>query len=1030
MQRLSLIFLVVVPILFVAFQATKSPHGEKFEMDCGICHSPEGWQLDKEHYSFDHSTTQFPLAGQHQTFNCRGCHVSLIFYEAQTECISCHTDIHEQTVGMECERCHTPQNWLVPNITEIHQMSRFPLIGPHVTAACSDCHVSASLLRFEPLDTECVACHEDDYLAATNPNHVENNYSTNCAECHNLYTFTWTGVGIDHSFFPLNQGHNIADCFQCHTPGADYSNISNDCFSCHEQDYYASDNPNHTASGFSTECNTCHTLAPDWKPADYREHDALYFPIYSGEHNGEWNDCADCHSDFSNFSVFTCTDCHEHNKNDMDNEHDDISGYLYESMACYGCHPTGTSDDSFDHNATAFPLTGFHLQTLCSGCHISGYTGTPTDCFACHEPDYTQSINPNHVELGFDNDCALCHTTQAGWEPATFDQHNEVYALTGAHAGIANNCADCHNGQYNNTPNACVGCHLENYNQTTDPPHEAVQFSTECDLCHSTAAWEPSTFDHDGQYFPIYSGNHNGEWESCTDCHTAPGNYGLFSCIDCHEHNQIDTDREHQGVGGYIYESTACYECHPTGEASGAFNHNTSSFPLTGAHILTGCIDCHENGYAGTPFECFACHEPDYTQSINPNHVELGFATDCALCHTTQVGWEPASFDQHNEVYVLTGAHAEIANNCADCHNGQYNNTPNACVGCHLENYNQTTDPPHEAVQFSTECELCHSTAAWEPSTFDHDGQYFPIYSGNHNGEWESCTDCHTAPGNYGLFSCIDCHEHNQIDTDREHQGVGGYIYESTACYECHPTGEASGAFNHNTSSFPLTGAHIIAGCIDCHENSYAGTPTDCFACHEPDFNTSVNPNHVELGFANDCALCHSTQPGWEPATLNNHNDYYVLEGAHSAIANNCAECHNGNYNNTPNSCFGCHEEQYNQSNNPPHLSAQFPIECETCHTQSVWVPSTFNHDAMYFPIYSGKHKDEWDACVDCHINPGNYAIFSCIDCHEHNQPDMDDEHEDVPGYQYNSLACYACHPNGRAPMQMNKMDVNIRIDD
>jgi hypothetical protein len=25
----------------------------------------------------------------------------------------------------------------------------------------------------------------------------------------------------------------------------------------------------------------------------------------------------------------------------------------------------------------------------------------------------------------------------------------------------------------------------------------------------------------------------------------------------------------------------------------------------------------------------------------------------------------------------------------------------------------------------------------------------------------------------------------------------------------------------------------------------------------------------------------------------------------------------------------------------------------------------------------------------------------------------MDDEHEDVSGYSYNSLACYSCHPDG-----------------
>jgi hypothetical protein len=789
MQRLSLIFLSAAILVIVAFQVSESPHGEQFDIDCAVCHSTDGWTLDKDHYSFNHDSTLFPLVGQHQTFNCRGCHPTLVFNEAQTECISCHTDIHEQTVGMDCERCHTPQNWLVNNITEIHQLSRFPLIGAHLTATCSDCHSSASILLFEPLGIECIDCHEDDYLSATSPNHVENNYSTNCTDCHAMYAFTWTGSGIDHSFFPLKEGHDIADCSQCHTPGIPYTDISNECFSCHEQDYVTTGNPGHVVSGFSTQCAECHSLAPGWKPADFREHDGLFFPIYSGEHNGEWNNCMDCHNDPSNYLIFSCTDCHEHNKPDMDNEHDDVSGYVYESLACLGCHPTGNADDAFDHNSTDFPLTGSHLLTGCIECHQTGYAGTPTECFACHETDFNQSVNPNHVELGLDNNCGLCHTTQPGWEPATFPQHNEYYALIGAHAEIANNCAECHEGEYNNTPNACVGCHLEEYNQTTNPPHEAVQFTNECELCHTPAGWEPSTFDHDGQYFPIYSGEHDGEWEMCTDCHTSPGNYTLFSCIDCHEHNQLDTDREHQGVGGYIYQSIACFECHPTGEAAGAFNHNTSDFPLTGAHITISCLDCHQNSYAGTPTECFACHETDFNQSVNPNHVELGLGNECELCHTTKAGWEPASFDIHNDFYVFAGAHISIANNCAECHNGNYNNTPNSCFGCHEEEYNQTSDPPHQSAQFPIDCELCHTQSVWEPSTFNHDGMYFPIYSGKHEGEWETCADCHTNPSNYAIFSCIDCHEHNQADMNREHNGVPGYQYNSIACLECHPDG-------------------------------------------------------------------------------------------------------------------------------------------------------------------------------------------------------------------------------------------------
>jgi hypothetical protein len=327
--------------------------------------------------------------------------------------------------------------------------------------------------------------------------------------------------------------------------------------------------------------------------------------------------------------------------------------------------------------------------------------------------------------------------------------------------------------------------------QSQNPPHQSLQFSTECFECHDENAWTPSTFDHDGQYFPIYTGEHRGEWESCASCHTQPSNYALFSCIDCHDHNQPDTDEEHQGVPGYAYESEACFACHPTGNGDGGFNHNLTEFPLTGAHNTLLCAECHADGYVDTPMECFACHETAYNQSVNPSHEALALSTDCASCHTTEPNWQPATFPIHNDFYVLNGAHAAIANDCMLCHNGDYIATDNTCYACHTDDYNQTTDPPHQSAQFPTDCQTCHTEISWEPSTFNHDALYFPIYSGEHQGEWNTCTDCHTNPTNYAIFSCTDCHEHNQIDMDDEHQGINGYVYESNACLECHPNGDS-----------------------------------------------------------------------------------------------------------------------------------------------------------------------------------------------------------------------------------------------
>ncbi|PLW94427.1 MAG: hypothetical protein C0591_12805, partial [Marinilabiliales bacterium] len=790
MRRLSQIILLLA--LSVNLYA-QSPHGEELSIACDDCHNPKGWTLETGNYTFSHNNTRFPLEGMHQEVNCKNCHQSLVFSQAESECISCHTDMHYQTVGPECNRCHTPNSWIVNNITDIHQQGRFPLVGAHYTADCYQCHPSASLLKFEPLGIECFDCHQQDYMSAAQPNHVEGNFSTDCFDCHSVSAFTWTSSGFNHAFFPLTAGHAINDCKQCHT-GPDFSGLSTECYSCHQDDYTSTTNPSHLATDFSIVCTECHTTNPGWKPADFRQHDAEFFPIYSGKHGGEWNSCTECHLNPGNYASYTCIDCHEHNQNEMDDEHEGIGGYAYNSPACLECHPTGDAEGSFNHSATNFPLTGAHVNADCKECHPEFYTGTSTYCFDCHTEDYNQSVNPNHLTAEIQTNCEECHTTEPGWIPASFDIHNEYYELTGAHASNEVNCLDCHEGNYNNTPNVCSECHTNDFNQTT-----------------------------------------------------------------------------------------------------------------------------------------------------NPNHIATGIQNVCEECHTTMPNWRPATFDIHNEFYVIEGAHVAIANDCFACHEGNYSSTPNDCFSCHTNDYNQTNDPPHLSGQFPTDCESCHTQIAWEPSTFNHDAMYFPIYSGKHNGEWVSCTECHLNPGNYASFSCIDCHEHNQPDTDDEHQGIGGYNYSSVACLECHPTGDSEGSFNHSTTNFPLTGAHVNTSCQECHPEFYVGTSTYCYDCHTEDYNQTVNPNHALANIQFTCDECHSTEPGWLPASFEIHNEYYELTGAHESNEVNCFDCHEGNYTNTPNECALCHDNNYNQTTNPNHIAANIPTTCEECHTTDPgWTPALF----------------------------------------------------------------------------------------
>lgn len=134
-------------------------------------------------------------------------------------------------------------------------------------------------------------------------------------------------------------------------------------------------------------------------------------------------------------------------------------------------------------------------------------------------------------------------------------------------------------------------------------------------------------------------------------------------------------NEEHGGINGYVYESNACFACHPTGSEEGGFNHSATNFPLTGAHISTQCTDCHSSGYQGTSMECNSCHLTDFQNSVNPNHQQIGLDQNCEQCHTSNPDWQPATFSVHNEFYLLEGAHASIANDCNSCHSGNYTTT-------------------------------------------------------------------------------------------------------------------------------------------------------------------------------------------------------------------------------------------------------------------------------------------------------------------------------------------------------------------
>ena len=239
----------------------------------------------------------------------------------------------------------------------------------------------------------------------------------------------------------------------------------------------------------------------------------------------------------------------------------------------------------------------------------------------------------------------------------------------------------------------------------------------------------------------------------------------------------------------------------------------------------------------------------------------------------------------------------------------------------------------------------------------------------------------------------------------------GGFF---APCAQCHlpdswkPT-KISAEFRHAPDRFPLEGAHARVSCTACHTRlDFTRVPTTCASCHQ-------DAHHGELGAS--CGTCHSTRSFLDMARMRQAHQAtaFPLTGSHVAV--DCQSCHAPrapgqlSFVNLSARCESCHLADYKATTNPPHVGAAFPTDCASCHTTSRWDGAMFNHDALYFAIYSGHHKGVWSSCATCHTSANNYAVFDCLSCHR--QTETNNNHTRVTGYVYASTNCYSCHRRG-----------------
>ncbi len=460
--------------------------------------------------------------------DCSACHGRAKGLPQSALCLDCHTDVADDIDASngfhgrfdparknDCVACHTDHEGRDADIVGLdaglfdHSFTDFALRGAHALAPCASCHTPGKSFSEAPGD--CHGCHADDDVHAGGLGNA-------CGDCHNASA--WNRVAFDHATtgFRLTGGHATVGCQDCHRDN-DFEAARPSCVSCH-----AVDDVHDGAKGSA--CAQCHVTS-SWKTLSFDHAAETGFPLMAG-HGGLA--CQACHSspDFKDDAEPACVSCHA-----SDDHHQGRNG-----NQCDRCHtPAGWRDADFDHDETAFALTGAHVGLECSQCHKrTGEAAAPTTCEGCHAVD--------DVHAGQLGACEGCHATASWRGKIRFDHDLSSFPLIGMHASTA--CGACHQSpRYHDTGSACFDCHAE------ADIHDG-SLGTDCQNCHTPNDWAIWDFDHAATSFPLLGAHAE---LGCGACHADGGalhNGYSTDCGSCHRN-----DDPHDGQFG-----RDCGRCH------------------------------------------------------------------------------------------------------------------------------------------------------------------------------------------------------------------------------------------------------------------------------------------------------------------------------------------------------------------------------------------------------------------------------------------------------------------------------------
>ncbi len=423
-------------------------HRNTLPLNCAGCHTTESFAPAT---GFSHDMTEFPLRGQHRNVDCVACHaITQVDGEPfQTfagvdfaNCSSCHIDAHNGRFGTDCRACHVEESFhTFRDMGRFnHNRTSFPLIGKHLSVACSDCHntnVSAADMfkDFAHLDVkDCASCHEDVH---------QQKFGNDCRACHSEESFQLIRdlSAFDHEWtgFALEGKHQEVDCRACHETKMTAPLPHNYCADCH-WDFHEGQ---FVDVSRTPDCAECHTVDGfSGSIFTVEQHNASRFPL-TGAHLA--TPCFACHLQEDKWLFKDigerCIDCHE------DVHNGSVAVRFMPDRACESCHMTESwSWVRFDHSLTDFALSGAHSALSCVACHVPDETtdtirrvifdGLSSACTSCHENVHMRQFEQDGV-----TDCRRCHSYDH-WQPSDFDHNTARFVLEGAHITVA--CDQCH----------------------------------------------------------------------------------------------------------------------------------------------------------------------------------------------------------------------------------------------------------------------------------------------------------------------------------------------------------------------------------------------------------------------------------------------------------------------------------------------------------------------------------------------------------------------------------------------------------